>query len=138
MSLKSTTYAMCAIALCMPNAALAGPRTAADKVADGCKGSDAACLERALTATDAGLADTASKARATIGGGALTGDDLIKALEQFDASETAWAASRKAQCEAYELYAKAIGDDAAKARWRCLVNEAFNRRSVLRELFSSE
>ena len=138
MTVKPVAVVAYALAFCLAIPASAEPRSGADKIAAACRASDAACFERALTTTDASLAETRKKARATIEGGALTGDDLKKTLEHFDASETAWTASRKAQCEAYELYAKAIGDDGAQARWRCLVNEAVRRQSVLRELFSSE
>ncbi len=138
MTMKSAAFAGCAFALCMSGAAIAAQRTAADKVADACKGSDTGCLERALAATDAGLTEVRTKARAAIEGGALTGDDLKQALELFDTSETAWAAARTAQCDAHQRYTKAIGGDGPQSRWRCLVNDAFIRRSVLRELFSSE
>ena len=127
-----------AVAAPVPGAAADGTRTPADKIASACNGSDAACLDRALAAVEAGLNATRKSALDVLNGGALKGTSLTRALELFEAGEKAWLAHRAALCEAYELYDKALGAPLPSARWSCLVNEAIARQSTLRRLFSSE
>jgi uncharacterized protein YecT (DUF1311 family) len=119
-----------------------GQRSPADKVVNACKNADAtaeaACLERGLKAVETGLEEARKKALATIQGGALTGDDLKKTLEQFEAGEKAWGLFRAAQCDAYGLYDKAIGGGGTAARWTCLINETVYRTSTIKTRFSSE
>ncbi len=113
-------------------------RTPADKAGAACKGTDAACLERALLTVEAGLEAARKSARSALSGGALTGDSLKKALALFEASEKDWLGQRAALCDAYELYDTALGAASPSARWSCLVNETLYRQDTLKRLFSSE
>ena len=119
--------------------AAASERSPADKA---CASKDTAatiaCLERAVKGAEESLEATIKTARAAIGGGALTGENLAKTVALFDASATHWRAAREADCQAYELYDTALGAGGPQARLGCLFNATLQRQSVLKRLYSSE
>lgn len=125
------------------NAAHAGnARTSADKMCNAAKlgqsNAYVACLENALKTSETELAAATARARQTIHGGALKGEDLKQTEELFDAAQAHWLGFRNAECEAYEKYDTALGGGGPQMRLACQINETVIRQSTISGRFSSE